>query len=146
MTKLTPFSSFAPLFRWPFVDDRDSLLRRFWNDEDAPTAWSPSAEIVEKPEAYIVTVEVPGMKAEDIHVDLTGNTLTVHGERKHEEKKRNEHYQLYERRYGSFHRTFTFPAAVHADNVEADLKEGVLTLNVMKVEEGKPAKIKVKAH
>jgi HSP20 family protein len=101
--------------------------------------------VIEKPEAYLVKVDVPGLKAEDIDVNLTGDLLTLRGERKQEEKKEGHHYQVFERRYGAFERAFTFPTSVDPDHVEAEIKDGVLTVRVMKREEGKSAKIKVKA-
>ena len=100
---------------------------------------------MEKPEAFTIKVEVPGMNADEIEVGLRGDVLTLRGERKQEERKQGEHYQVFERNYGSFERTFTLPTPVDADHVEAETKDGVLTVHVMKKEEGKSAKIKVKA-
>ena len=74
-----------------------------------------------------------------------GLELTLRGEKKREEKKKDEYGQLFERRYGSFERSFTFPSHVDAAHVEAEMADGVLTIRVMKKEEGKQAKIKVKS-
>ena len=145
MTQLTPFRSLSPLFHPRLWEEMFDFAPQLWRTEQNGADWAPSAEVIEKPEAYIVKVEVPGMNAEDIDVNLVGDVLTLEGERKQEEKKEGEHYQLIERSYGSFARSFTFPTPVNADHVEADIKDGVLTVQVMKKEEGKAAKIKVKA-
>ena len=92
-----------------------------------------------------MTVEVPGLKAEEIDVHLTGDVLTLRGERTEEEKKEGAHYQIREMRYGTFERTFNFPTHVDARHVEAEIEDGLLTVRVMKREEGKAAKVKVKA-
>ena len=101
--------------------------------------------MIEKPEAYIVKMEVPGLKAEEIDVNVAGDLLTLRGERKPEEKKEREHYHVFERRYGAFDRAFTFPVPVDAKHVEAEIEDGVLTVRVMKREEGKTARVKVVA-
>jgi len=145
MTELAPFRKMTPFLRWPF-GDQDSYWRRFLvPPEEADIVWAPTVDITEKPEAYVVRAEVPGLKAKEVDLCLTGDTLTLRGEKKREETKKGEHGQLFERRYGAFERTFTFPTPVNADNVEADLVDGVLTIRVMKKEEGKQAKIPIKA-
>lgn len=146
MNELAPFRKLTPFLRWPFGES-DSYWRRFFEPvEGGEMAWVPTVDITEKPGAYVVRAEVPGMKAEEIDLSLTGDVLTLRGEKKQEEKKKDEHGQLFERRYGAFERSFTFPTPVDGKHVEADLKEGVLTIRVMKKEEGKLSKIAIKGH
>mgnify|MGYP003572777171 FL=1 len=144
MNKLTPFRSMTPLFRRPLWNEVLGLWPQNWREDEETGDWAPTAELIEKPEAYLVKLEVPGIKAEEIDVSFTGDLLTLRGERRQEEKKEGEHYQIFERRYGAFERSFTFPTPVDATHVEAEIKDGVLTIRVMKKEEGKTAKVKVK--
>jgi len=143
MNEMHPFRTLSPLFRRsPWGED----WREFWGTgEGANGEWAPQVDVVEQPESYVLKAEMAGLKAEDIHVRLHGDTLTLSGEKKQENKEDNDHYKMVERRYGAFQRTFVFPTPVNDDNVEADLADGVLTVRVMKKAEGRPAKIKVKS-
>ncbi len=106
--------------------------------------WTPAVDIYEDNDKYVVKAELPGMKKEDIDVSLDGNTLTISGERKQEEeKKEGENYRS-ERFFGRFQRSITLPTAVQADKIEATYKDGVLTLTLPKAEEAKPKQIQVK--
>jgi len=107
--------------------------------------WTPSVDIFEDKERYIVKAELPGMKREDIDVALDGNTLTLSGERKQEEEKREGESYRSERYFGRFQRSITLPTEVQANKIEAAYKDGVLTVTVPKSEEAKPKQIPVKA-
>lgn len=146
MTALTKLNRFrTPLFMAPW-DDLESFWRRLtpWTAEENGGTWNPLADLVEEPDAYVVKLEIPGMKAEDVHVDVNGDVLTIKGERKLEEKKETDSYRMVERRHGSFERTFTFPNAVNPDAVQAELKDGLLTVRVTKSKELKTKRIAVK--
>jgi HSP20 family protein len=99
----------------------------------------------EDEKAYIITVEVPGAKREDIHIDLQGDMLTIRGEKKSEREDRTEHHRWAERTYGSFSRSFTLPRNALADRVEAAFRDGVLTLTIPKTEESKPKTVTIKS-
>lgn len=145
MKTLAPFRSLGPFFRRPMWEEFERLWPQ-WNDEEvALKQWTPKVEVVEQPDAFIIKAEVPGMKAEEIDVNLTGDLLTLRGERKQEEERDTDHFHIREHSYGSFQRSFTFPAPVDAEHVEAEVKDGVLCVRVTKKEESKPAKIEVKA-
>jgi len=88
---------------------------------------------------------LPGMKREDIDVALDGNTLTLSGERKQEEEKREGESYRSERYFGRFQRSITLPTEVQANKIEAAYKDGVLTVTLPKSEEAKPKQIPVKA-
>ena len=87
---------------------------------------------------------MPGLEAEDIDVDVRGDTLTLRGEKKMEEEKKEERYYRRERYSGSFQRSFQLPAGVQSDKVDAEFKNGILTINIPKSEELKQKKIEIK--
>ena len=92
----------------------------------------------------MVKAEVPGMDAKEINISVTGNMLTIKGEKKSEREEKEENYHLVERSYGSFSRSLTLPAAVDVDKIEAKYDQGVLTVTCPKKEEVKPKAIEIK--
>jgi len=106
--------------------------------------WTPAVDIREDNDRYVVKAELPGMKTEDIDVSIDDNTLTISGERKQEEEKKEGDTYRSERYFGRFQRSVTLPARVDANNIEATYKDGVLTVIVPKTEEAKPKQIEVK--
>ncbi|WP_329791191.1 Hsp20/alpha crystallin family protein [Lentzea sp. DG1S-22] len=142
--------SSAPLGRWdPFreVEDLYGQLGR-WMDSVAGTvgdsvrAWAPSADVTETAEAYLVEVEVPGVKRDHITVDLAGTELSINGEV--EEKERQGLFRHRTRRVGQFSYRVTLPRDVDADEVQAELADGVLTVRVPKTEAATPRRIAIK--
>lgn len=107
--------------------------------------WTPAVDVYEDQDKYTVKAELPGMKKEDIGVSLDGDTLTISGERKQEEEKKEGGGYRSERFFGRFQRSITLPAKVQANKIEAAYKDGVLTVTVPKAEEAKPKQIQVKA-
>ena len=91
----------------------------------------------------VVEAAVPGVKPEEIDVQVTGNVLTIKGEREQEKKEKRPSYVYQERSYGSFHRSVTLPTDVDVENAKARFERGVLTLTLPKVETVKPKTIKV---
>jgi HSP20 family protein len=87
---------------------------------------------------------VPGCKAEDVDIAVHGNTLSITGEKKQEQEKKEKGYYHIERSYGSFRRELTLPADVETDKVEAVCKDGVLSIKLPKAEKAKAIKVKVK--
>ena len=106
--------------------------------------WAPAVDISERKDAYVVTVEVPGVKPEDLDVTLEDGLLTIQGERRMEEETSERQYHRVERRYGGFRRSITLPSQVRSDSIEADYSDGVLQVVVPKAEEAKPKKITVR--
>jgi HSP20 family protein len=92
-----------------------------------------------------VTVEIPGMSADDVEVQVEDSTLTISGKREFASEVNEEHYHRIERRYGAFSRAVTLPPMVDAKKVDAKFEAGVLTVEVAKAEKAKPKKIQVKA-
>lgn len=107
-------------------------------------AFVPSFEVKETKDGYVFRADLPGIKEKDLDVSLTGNRLTVAGRRDEEERKEDERYFTYERTYGAFSRSFTLPEGVDGESVQAELKDGVLTLTLAKKPEVKARKIELK--
>jgi HSP20 family protein len=108
----------------------------------ATPAWAPALDIAERKDAYLVTVELPGVKLDDLQITLEDGLLTIQGER-HFTIDADQNFHRVERRYGSFRRAITLPAHVIADEVEASIEDGVLRILVPKAEEAKPKRIQV---
>jgi HSP20 family protein len=107
------------------------------------TAWSPPVDIEEADDAYIVEAEVPGVKRDDVNIEVVGNELTISGEIK--EKERVGIVRRRTRRTGRFEYHVTLPAAVDSDKIDAKLDNGVLTVRIPKSERGQRRKIEVKS-
>jgi HSP20 family protein len=105
---------------------------------DLPQAltWVPPVEISETPDELVITAEIPGIAADEVHVMVDGDTLTIRGEKQNERREGDDdtQYFLVERSYGVFQRSFTLPNTVDPDSIQADFNNGVLTLRLKKVE------------
>ena len=105
---------------------------------------TPALEVKETPTSFVFKMDVPGIKEADLDVSLSGTRLTISGKRDAEMKEEKDTYLAYERRFGSFHRSFTLPDEVDADKVKADLKDGVLQITALKLPEARSKHIEVK--
>lgn len=125
----------------PFRDFFRSPVRtRLFDDSLArgrEPAWSPSVNLSENGDGYVVTVELAGVKKDDVSIECHDNVLSIKGEKRDEREEKDEHRHYVERSYGQFTRSFRMPADASGD-VEANLKDGVLTVHVKKQEEKKP--------
>ena len=106
--------------------------------------WAPALDAFEKDDKLVVKAEVPGMKEDDIHVSVEGDTLTIRGEKKSESEVNDEDYYRCERSYGSFFRSVALPSTVDTSKIEADYEDGVLEVTLPKKPEVKPKKVAVK--
>jgi HSP20 family protein len=106
-------------------------------------AWAPALDIAERKDAYLVAVELPGVKLDDLEITLEDGLLTIQGEGQFTSESSEEQYHRVERRSGAFRRAITLPAHVMADEVEASMEDGVLRILVPKAEEAKPKRIQV---
>jgi HSP20 family protein len=118
---------------------------RATGNEAGTRAWAPALDIAERNDAYVVTVEVPGVKPEQLDITLENGALTISGERRFETETKEEQFHRIERRYGAFRRSVTLPDRVKADAVEASFEDGLLQVVVPKAEEAKPKRIEVRA-
>ena len=105
--------------------------------------WHPRADLVESKDAYEATLELPGLKKDDIKVNVEDNVLTVSGERVEEKQEKEKEYHRVERRYGSFCRTFSLPAKIDAEKIKASYKDGVLSVSLPKAPEAKRKEVKI---
>lgn len=141
-----------PLFnRDPFgslQQEMDDLLARFkmdFNGDGNLAEVVPSLDFSETDDAYQIRMNVPGVKAEEVNIEVVGNEIRISGEHKEEKEEKGRTYHRVERRTGSFARSLTLPAAVKQDKVAAECKDGILTVTLPKVEAAKAQKIKVVA-
>ena len=100
----------------------------------------PAVDIHDADEAIVVKAELPGLKKEDIVIEIKGNILTLKGERTEDREVREENYYRQERRSGKFHRSFTLPAAISPGKVVATYKAGVLEIKIPKAENKNPSR------
>jgi HSP20 family protein len=134
---LEPFGLMRNFLRWDPFRDLDFNL-------DLQTSFSPSFDIRETPTAYVFEADLPGIRREDVEINLTGNRVTITGKREAKAHAEGENVFMQERSNGSFMRSFNLPEGVDAGHVAADLKDGVLTLTLPKVPEVQPRKIEIK--
>lgn len=128
-------------------EEMDDLVHRFfgdWSTDTGALAFSPDIDLSETPTSLIVHMDLPGVKPENIDIEVVGNTLRIHGERMEEKREKEHAYIRTERRTGTFTRTLTLPCAVQEDKIEALDRDGILTITLPKTEAAKARKIKVK--
>jgi HSP20 family protein len=92
--------------------------------------WSPRIDVFERDQRLVTSIDLPGMKKEDVKVEVTDGQLTISGERKHETEEKGEHFYRSEREYGSFYRAVPLPAGAKVEDVKATFTEGVLEVSV----------------
>jgi HSP20 family protein len=130
-----------------FRRDIDRLLERFFDDlprlGTASGDWTPPLDIAEAKDSLTITAELPGMEAKDLEVAISGDTVTIKGEKKQEHESKGEHYHLVERASGAFARTVHLPAPVAAEKSKASFKNGVLTITLPKTEAAKQQAIPI---
>src|SRR5437867_105434 len=107
------------------------------------TLWAPEVDIIDEKDLIRVKADLPGLKKEEIEVDLEDDVLTIKGEKREENETREKDLIRSERYYGSFHRSFTLPSSVDAARVNANYRDGVLEITLPKKEGTKPKQIKV---
>jgi HSP20 family protein len=107
--------------------------------------WAPSMDVSETPEALVVKAEVPGVDPKEVEISVSGDTLTLKGEKKEEKEEKGKTWHRVERSYGSFFRSMTLPTPVDPDRITAESRDGVLTITLPKTEKAKTKRIEVKA-
>jgi HSP20 family protein len=120
----------------------DSFTRDRSGRADLAT-WAPAVDIYETESELVVKADLPDLEDKDIDVRVENNTLTIRGERKFEKDVTEDNYLRIERSYGSFMRSFSLPNTVSSENIQAEYRNGVLTLHMTKREESKPKQIKI---
>ena len=150
MSNLSLFrgSPFRELSRMQRQVDRmfDELASSWGEDLTIPalrveSVFTPSCDIQETESHYLMIFDLPGVKKEDIKIEMTGNELCVSGERKEEHEAKTASRHRVERSYGSFSRSFSLPQGIKPDQIETDYQNGVLRIAVPKLETAKTHKI-----
>jgi HSP20 family protein len=146
-TTRRPYESFHTLRRlntmldeafgnWPLNQDESGAIT---------SAWHPAVDVFEDKEAVRIVAELPGVSLEDVKLSLENNLLTIRGEKKQESEDRTDRVHRYERSYGAFERSFVLPSTTDPEQIEADYKDGILTITVAKVEKARPRQIAINA-
>lgn len=108
--------------------------------------WSvPAIDMYQTNDEIVVKAALPGVKADEVQINITGELLTIKGEIKQEEDKKEKAWHIHEQRYGSFERSVVLPTEVVADKAKAEFENGILTITLPKADEVKPRTITVKA-
>ena len=141
IARFEPFRGFATLQHQ--VNRLFSESFRTHGEESALTTWAPAVDIYETPNELVVKADLPDVNEKDIDICVENNLLTIRGERKVEKSVSEENFLRVERTYGSFSRSFSLPNTVNAEAINADYKNGVLTVTLPKREESKPRQVKV---
>jgi len=137
-TMWDPFQEMRSLLSWdPFRAIRAPSI--------PDVQFMPAFEVKETKDGFLFKADLPGVKEADLDVHLSGDRLLISGKREAERTEESDTIYAYERTFGSFQRSFTLPTGVDANNVRAELKEGVLTVLVPKSPETQPKKIAVKS-
>ncbi|MBN1843138.1 MAG: Hsp20/alpha crystallin family protein [Deltaproteobacteria bacterium] len=144
--ELTPWEPFGEL--GSLRREADRLWNRFLGGRPFPRIfseeWAPSADISETQDNLVIKADLPGLEAKDVDVSVSGDILTIKGEKKKEEEEKGEHFYHCERYCGSFQRSFRLPVDVQSDKIEATFDKGVLKITLPKAEEAKKKKIEIK--
>jgi HSP20 family protein len=111
----------------------------------AERVWAPAADMYETKNEVVITAELPGLSEKDIHLSITGDRLTIQGERQWSGEVQDASHYRRERWFGKFERTFSLPMPVESGQIKAAYRDGVLTVKLPKVEEIKPKEIKIEA-
>jgi len=144
---------------WDLFEDlraaQDEMLRatsgRAWRPGQqfasgtTPAVWAPAVDISERKDAYLVAVELPGVKPDDLEITFEDGLLTIQGERHFAHDSAEETMHRAERHYGAFRRSITLPSHVEADNIEASVQDGVLQILVPKAPDVQAKHIRVRA-
>ncbi len=134
-----PIVAFA---RWDPIRDLLAIQQRLDRFAPGPAGWVPPIDVNETADEYVITAELPGLRRDDIHIQVTDGRLQFSGERR-ERGLPCEQYHRVERGHGAFSRTFQLPLPVDEDRVTAELRDGVLTVVCPKAAEGSARRIRV---
>lgn len=128
---------------WRQLRERMNHLFEGANEASAPTMWAPVVDVFENKNEIVLQAELPGLKKDEIDIQLTGDTLTLAGERKLEQIRHGEQFQRVERQYGRWQRQFQIGVPIDAAKIAANYQDGVLTVRLPKQEAVKPRQIRI---
>ena len=122
----------------------ETPLRRVPSDSLYYADWAPPVDVQETEKEYVIKVELPEVRKEDVKVEMLDGVLTIEGERNQEQEEKGKRFHKMERSYGRFVRQFTMPGEVEAGRVQAEFKDGMLNVRLPKAAIIKPKAIEVK--
>jgi HSP20 family protein len=143
LVRFEPFAGLGnirPVFSDPFDENGRASI------QPSVSKWYPAVDVLESKDSYLIRAELPGMKKEDIKVEVKDETLVLSGERKSEKLAEGVEYRHVERAAAKFWRSFSLPETTKPDSIEASYKDGVLEVRVPKAEEAKPRQIEISVH
>lgn len=127
------------LIKWEPLNDIEAMMHRALNWPGMATGsasplgeWGPRVDICESDGTYLFKADIPGLSREDVTVTLSGDTLTIEGQRRQEQEEHKPHFHRLERSYGSFSRSFSLPEDADLQHVEAHCENGELTIRIAK--------------
>jgi HSP20 family protein len=136
------------LASWPLFPEISNLfgqaMEQVFEDAAEGMGWSPSVDIIEQDGELRLTAELPGMKLDDVHVEIVDGMLHLRGEKRVDVDEKKDNVRLVERRYGAFERSFTLPRSVDPEKVRAEYDAGVLTVHMPKTEAAAGRKVEIK--
>ena len=116
-------------------NDFDNFLNDFSSSLNYSSSWEPKFEVLNTDAMYCIRAEIPGMSKKDIDIELENNTLSISGDRKWNDKDQNNYSEF---SYGKFYKSFNLPEDVKENNIKASMKDGILSVQVPRLEKVKP--------
>lgn len=132
----------------PFSSEVNRLFDTLFEPANAHRAqrWAPAMDLVEADDHFVLRADLPGLGEEDVSIEVQDNVLTISGERKAEQERKEKGWYRLERSYGRFSRSLTLPEGVNPDGIGAQFDKGVLEVSIPKPEERKPRRISIGSH
>ena len=123
----------------------DDAFTHSLSKRDGWSASTPAVDMYQTDDEIVVKASLPGVKADEVQINITGDVLTLKGEVKHEEEKNDKAWHIREQRWGSFQRSVALPTNVVSDKAKAEFENGILTIILPKAEEVRPRTITINA-
>jgi HSP20 family protein len=144
LVRYRPRRNLAPWSDFPEVSNLlGRAIEQVFDNAAEGLGWSPSVDIVEQDDELRLTAELPGMKLDDVHVEIMDGSLHLRGEKRVELDETKDNARLVERRYGSFERSFSLPPSVDPEHVRAEYADGVLTVHLPKTKAAAGRKVEI---
>lgn len=144
--EIVPWKSFGEVSR--LRREMDDLFNRIFGETSLSkigfVKWQPPVDLSETDTHLIIKAELPGIEAKDVDVSITGDRLTIKGEKQQEKEEKEENRYRSERYYGAYERTIDLPVSIEEDKTEATFDKGILTITLPKVEKIKKKQVKIK--
>ena len=144
LTRRTPRSVFATPSFGPAGDRLTRLMEDLY-DEGEEITWMPAVDVTDAEDEIVLTAEMPGLTRDDVQIEVEDDVLRIQGEKREQTEREEEDgkVRVSERRYGAFARSFTLPATVEAEEIRAEMKNGVLTVRLPKTEAARGRRIQI---